>query len=131
MNKWLILAASCIIMANAQANQSLCGYKDTFHLSNETPPGIFIVNGYSDIDVILQLVGARTFVVQDGYSCRFGNAHVVVADIQGNWCNLDIQDGPYMNHPTVRASCGGMNYIGTNYEGLGSFSYSIGLAYPR
>ena len=127
MKKWLLVAASSVIMINAHAKASYCGYKDFFHLSDASHPAIYIVNGYSETDVILQLVGPRSFVIKDGFDCRAGYAHVTVAYDQNSWCVLDIKDGPYMNHPVVSASCNGMRYIGTTYDGIGSYSYSINL----
>ena len=128
MNKWILLAASSVFMLNAHANDKMyCDYKDYFHLSDQSHPGIYVVSGFSEQDVILQIVGPRSFIVRDSYFCRTGYAHVTVAYDQANWCVLDIKDGPYMNHPIVSASCNGMRYINTTYDGLGSYSYSINL----
>lgn len=127
MKKWMLLAASSLLMVNAQANQSWCGYKDFFRLSNETHPGIYIVNGYSDTEVFLQIVGPRSFVIKDTQQCRSGYAHVTVAYDAANYCVLDIKDGPMINHPTVNASCMGIRYLGTRYDGTGTYSYTIDL----
>lgn len=127
MNKLLLTVAGSMIMFNASAKESYCGYKDFFHLSDASHPGIYVVQGYSEPDVILQLVGPRSFVIKDGYDCRTGYAHVTVAYDANNWCVLDIKDGPYMNHPVVSASCNGIRYINTTYDGFGSYSYSINL----
>lgn len=131
MKKWLLVAASSMIALNAYAstetNAMFCGYKDYFHLSDASHPGIYVVSGYSESDVILTLVGPRSFTIRDGYDCNSGYAHVTVAYDVSNWCVLDIKDGPYMNHPTVSASCNGIKYLGTTYDGWGSYSYSINL----
>lgn len=127
MKKWLALAAGSMMAMNVSAQTTSCGYKDFFHLSDNAHPGIYVVNGYSESDVILQMVGPRSFVIRDGYDCRTGYAHVTVAYDQNNWCVLDIKDGPYMNHPVVSASCNGIRYIGTSYDGFGTYSYSINL----
>ena len=128
MNKWILLAASSVIMMNAHAKENMyCDYKDYFHLSDQSHPGIYVVSGFSEQDVILQIVGPRSFIVRDSYLCRSGYAHVTVAYDNAHWCVLDIKDGPYMNHPTISSSCNGMRYIDTNYDGLGSYSYSINL----
>lgn len=127
MKKWTVLAASSLLMANAYANESFCGYKDFFHLSDKTHPGIYVVSGYNDSDVVLQIVGPRSFVIRDGFDCRAGYAHVTVAYDNANWCVLDINDGPFMNHPVVSASCNGLRYINTTYDGFGSYSYSINI----
>lgn len=127
MKKWMLLAASSLMMVNAQANQSWCGYKDFFRLSDDTHPGIYIVSGYSDQDIILQMVGPRSFVIRDTEQCRSGFAHVTVAYDAANYCVLDIKDGPMTMHPTVNASCNGIRYLGTRYDGLGSYSYTIDL----
>ena len=121
-----LLVLSSLSMMNAHA-ESWCGYKDYFHLSNKANPGIYIVSGYNESDVFLELVGPRSFIIRDSFQCRNGYAHVTVANGSANWCVLDIQDGPYMNHPKVRASCNGMNYLGIEYDGIGSYSYSINL----
>ena len=92
-----------------------------------THPGIYIVSGYGEQDVVLQFVGPRSFVIRDAPQCRTGFAHVTVAYDNTNWCVLDIKDGPYMNHPTISASCSGIHYLGTDYDGLSSYSYTIHL----
>lgn len=127
MKKWMTLAAAGFIVVNAQASEMSCGYKDYFRLSDETHPGIYIVSGFSDQDLMLQIIGPRSFVIRDSYQCRSGYAHVTVAYDAANWCVLDIKDGPFMNHPTVNASCNGIRYINTEYDGFGSYSYSINL----
>ena len=127
MKKWVLLAVCCFFMANTWANESYCGYKDFFHLSDHTHPGIYIVSGYGEQDVVLQFVGPRSFVIRDAPQCRTGFAHVTVAYDNTNWCVLDIKDGPYMNHPTISASCSGIHYLGTDYDGLSSYSYTIHL----
>lgn len=127
MKKWMIVAAASFMAINAQANQSYCGYKDYFRLSDNSHPGIYIVSGFSDQDIILQIIGPRSFVIRDGYQCRSGYAHVTVAYDNANWCVLDIKDGPWINHPTVNASCNGIRYINTEYDGIGSYSYTINL----
>lgn len=127
MKKLLLLAAGSVMMMNAQAQELSCQYKDYFHLSDLTHPGIAIVGGYSESDVMLELVGPRSFIIRDGYYCRSGYAHVTVAYDANNWCVLDIKDGPYMNHPVVTASCNGMRYMNTKYDGIGSYSYTINL----
>lgn len=126
MNKGLLLALSSMIMINAHA-ESYCEYKDYFHLSDNAHPAVFIVSGYSEQDLILQFVGPRSFIIRDSYQCRSGYAHVTVAYDTSNWCVLNIKDGPLMNHPNVSASCNGINYLGTEYDGIGSYSYSINL----
>jgi hypothetical protein len=127
MKKWMILAASSFMAMNVQANESYCGYKDYFRLSDSSHPAIYIVSGFSDQDIILQIIGPRSFVIRDSEQCRSGYAHVTVAYDSANWCVLDIKDGPFMNHPSVNASCNGIRYINTEYDGFHSFSYTINL----
>lgn len=127
MKKWMLLAASSVMMINAHAHESWCGYKDFFRLSDETHPGIFIVSAFSDQDIYLQTVGPRSFVIRDSEQCRTGYAHVTVAYDTVNYCVLDIKDGPFLMHPVVQASCSGIRYLGTRYDGLGSYSYTIDL----
>lgn len=127
MNKWSMVAAGLMIITNTQANQSYCGYKDYFRLSDTSHPAIYIVSGYSDQDIILQMIGPRSFVIRDAEQCRSGYAHVTVAYNTANWCVLDIKDGPLMHHPKVNASCHGIRYLNTEYDGLGSYSYTINL----
>lgn len=127
MKKWILSAASSFFMINAHADQSFCGYKDYFRLSDKSHPAIYVVNGFSDSDVILQLIGPRSFAIRDSAQCRMGYAHVTVAYNNSNWCVLDIKDGPYNNHPTVNASCNGIRYLGTDHDGFTSHSYTINL----
>jgi hypothetical protein len=124
MNKVLLLALGSIVTMSAQA-ESFCGYKDYFHLSSRSHPNIYFATAYSDSDVILQIVGPRSFVIRDTYACRMGYAHVTVTYDLAHWCVLDIKDGPYMMHPTISASCSGMNYLGLTYDGFNTYSYSI------
>lgn len=111
-------------MINAHA-QSYCGYKDYFHISDRSHPAIFVTSGYSDSDILLDFIGPRSFTIRDGYQCRSGYAHVVIAADKDSWCTLDLRDGPYMNHPTVSASCNGLSFLGMDYDGIGSYSYTI------
>ena len=127
MKKWLAVILSSFFMVNAQADEALCGYKDYFHLSNQSHPAIYIVSGYSESDLYLEFVGPRSFIIRDAGLCRAGYAHVTVAYNDANWCVLDIKDGPYLNHPTVSASCNGIRYLGTDYDGFNSYSYTIRL----
>lgn len=123
----MLLVVSSVFAVNvAQANNELlCGYKDFFHLSDKAHPAIYIVSGFNEQDVNLQIVGPRSFVIRDTAQCRSGYAHVTVAYDAYNWCVLDVKDGPYMNHPTISASCNGMRYLGMSYDGMGSYSYTI------
>jgi hypothetical protein len=41
MKKWILLAANGFFITNAQADQSFCGYKDYFHLSDQAHPAIY------------------------------------------------------------------------------------------
>lgn len=125
MKKWLLMAIGSLVMMNAHA-ESWCGYKDFFHLSSQSHPDIHFVSGASDVDVILQFVGPRSFTINDGYRCQTGYAHVTVSD-GANWCTLDIKDGPWINTPSINASCNGMSYLGIRYDGINSYSYSINI----
>lgn len=116
-----------LFMVNAHAKTTFCGYKDFFHLSDQAHPGIYIVSGYSEQDLLMEFVGPRSFIIRDGYQCRSGYAHVTVAYDDYNWCVLDIQDGPYTNHPKISASCNGLRYLGIEYDGFNSYSYTINL----
>ena len=128
MKQWALITISSLMIANAQADNSFCGYKDYFHLSESSNASVSVISGYTDADVILQLVGPRSFVVRDSSNCQTGYAHVTIASDSAHWCILDIQDGPYINHPTVYGSCSGLQYISTEHDGLGSHSYSINVA---
>jgi hypothetical protein len=127
MKKWILLAAGSMVMMNAQADATWCGYKDYFHLSDKSHPGIYIVSSFAEEDLFLTMVGPRSFIIRDTPRCRSGYAHVTVAYDTANYCVLDIKDGPLMMNPSVRASCSGIRYLGTSYDGLGSYSYSINL----
>jgi hypothetical protein len=127
MKKGLVLALGSVLMFNAHAESYYCDYKDYFHLSAKSHPEIYVVSGYSDQDLILQFVGPRSFIIRGGLQCSNGYAHVTVAYDAAHWCVLDIKDGPYMNHPSISASCKDMGYLGIDYDGVGSYSYSINL----
>ena len=129
MIKWILLATTSLMMINtAHAdNKSWCGYKDSFRINSISHPDIYIVRGYSDLDVILQVTSPRTFVLRDAPQCKQGFVHLEIADGQNNWCIIDIKDGPWINHPPVNVSCGGMRYIATDYDGFNTYSYTINL----
>ncbi len=127
MKKWLALIAGSLFAINTQAHESFCGYKDYFRLSDNSHPAIYIVSGYSDQDILLQVIGPRSFVIRDSHACRVGYAHVTIAYDTANWCVLDIKDGPFMNHPTVNASCNGIRYISTEHDSFGGYSYTINV----
>lgn len=126
MKKWMVLAAS-LMMSNIHAEQSWCGYKDYFRIYSASHPGVVITRGYSDQDVILQILGPHSFEITDSYQCHAGYALVTVGDEQNNWCVLDIKDGPLINHPVVHASCNGLRYVSTQYDGFNTYSYTIYL----
>ncbi|TAL64647.1 MAG: hypothetical protein EPN84_03030 [Legionella sp.] len=127
MNKCLLIAAGSLLAMSAQAQQSWCGFKDYFRINDENHPNVFIVSGASDADIVLQSVGPKSFLLLDNGQCTSGFAHVTIGYDANHYCVLDIKDGPWMMHPSVKASCNGLNYIGTRYDGIGSFSYSIDL----
>jgi hypothetical protein len=127
MKKALVAVASCLFMLNAEAKIAFCGYKDYFHLSEMSSPSIYIVGGYSEVDLYLEFVGPRSFILRDGGYCEAGYAHITLAYDATHWCVLDIKDGPSMNHPTIRPACNGLRYLDTTYDGTGSYSYTIHL----
>lgn len=120
----LSLAAS-IFVVGSHAATYVCGYKDFFHLSDKTDPDIYVLSGYGDSDIYFDKIGPRSFVLRDSPSCLSGYAHVQIFYDAYRWCLLDIKDGPYMAHPKVSATCSGLKYLGTSYDGVGSYSYSI------
>lgn len=124
MNKGLLLALGSVMMFNVHA-ESWCGYKDYFHISNQSHPAISVMYGSSDSDIYLSFVGPRSFIIRDTSRCSSGYAHVTVGYDPTHWCVLDIKDGPFINHPQIHASCNGMKYVGTDYDGINSYSYTI------
>lgn len=125
--KKIIFAVICgLFLTNIYAEESLCGYKDYFHLVDDVHPSFSIVAGHTDGDVLFYIVSQRSFVVRDTWQCRSGYAHVRVATDNLNWCLLDIKDGPYMSHPVINATCNGdLNYRGTRYDGTNSYAYTL------
>ncbi|MGQ3887911.1 hypothetical protein ACQUW5_02620 [Legionella sp. CNM-1927-20] len=129
--KKIAIFLACGLSAAVYAQQPnaslLCGYKDYFRLSDATHPGIYIVEANTSPEIYMQVISPRSFELRDTPACRSGYAHITVAYDNYNWCILDIKDGPYMNHPVVKATCSGIRYIGTKYDGVGSYSYTIEL----
>lgn len=120
------LLLSVLLCGNALAKDTFwCGYKNYFHISSKSHPGIYISNASADGDVFLQVLSPRSFIIRDTPRCVDGYAHVTLFFNEKNWCVLDIKDGPYMNHPNIHASCYGIEYIGTEYDGWGTHSYTI------
>ena len=126
MKKWILLASSLLAM-NAEANQAFCGYKDYFRLSDQSHPAIYIVRGWTDSDLYMEIVGPRSFVIRDAAQCRTGYAHVTVSYDSATWCVLDIKDGPYKRNPRIYASCNGMRFVKLEHDSIGSHSYTIHL----
>jgi hypothetical protein len=131
MAKWIItLIVTCFLVINAQAKAAYCGYKDYFRLHDTQHRAIAILKGFSDSDVLLQMLGPHSFVIRDSYQCQSGYVHVTIADIyysSDNWCVLNIKDGPFLNHPVVTPLCQGIHYINTEYDGFNTYSYTINL----
>lgn len=129
MNKWMILAGCSIFMLNAHADvhNMYCNYKDRFHISDQSHPGIYVISGFSEQDLILEIIPPYDFIIRDSYFCRAGYAQVTVGYDSDHWCVLNIKDGPYINHPIINSKCIGIRYIDTTYDGIGSYSYSINL----
>jgi hypothetical protein len=125
--KKIMAFALYFLVLQVEAHPTFCGYKDYFRLSDQSHPAIYIVSGYSEEDLVLQFVGPRSFILRDGHQCRAGYAHVTVAYDDENWCVLDIKDGPHLTHPKVNASCNGIRYLGTEYGGFNSYTYTINL----
>lgn len=120
------LMLSVLLCGSAMAeNPSWCGYKDYFHIDSKTHPGVYISNASTDGDVFMQIISPRSFVIRDTPNCHKGYAHVTLMYDENNWCVLDIKDGPYINHPDIHASCHGLMYDGTRYDGWGTHSYTI------
>lgn len=120
------LIVSALLSTSALADNTFwCGYKDYFHISSQAHPGIYISNVAVDGEVYMQVLSPRSFILRDSPKCVTGYAHVTLLFNDKNWCVLDIKDGPYMNHPTIHASCHGIEYLGTEYDGWGSHSYTI------
>lgn len=113
----------CCVAVSAAADQKFCGYSDFFHFSDSTHPTIYIVTANSNQDIFLRVIGPRSFELRDTEQCQTGYAHVTISDNAYNWCVLDLKDGPFLNHPSVSASCSGIIYRGLSYDG--SHSYTL------
>lgn len=121
-----LLFLSYLFSASIWASPAFyCGYKDYFHISSKSHPGIYITNASSDGDVLLQTLGPRSFLIRDTPRCVSGFSHVTLVLDNENWCVLDIKDGPWMWNPTIHASCHGLIYGGTTYDGYRTRSYTI------
>ncbi|MGQ3892491.1 hypothetical protein [Legionella sp. CNM-4043-24] len=129
MKKALLLSLGLGLSVSAQAEEFYCGYRDYFHLSNNTPASIFVINAYSNADMYVQVVGPRGFELRDTPRCVSGYAQVTVAVDAAHYCVLEIKDGPYMSSPTVSASCNQLTYKGIRYDGFNTYSYSLSFDY--
>ena len=128
MKKITISLLGLAMSSIAAAEPSIgCNYRDYFRLSDNTHPGVYIVRASTTPELFLGVIGPRSFEIRDTPLCKLGYAHVTVAYDENNWCVLDIKDGPYMLHPSVKASCQGMIYKNTTYDGFNSYSYTINL----
>lgn len=127
MKKILALLAGCCIAMSAQADKKLCGYTDFFHFNDSARPLLFISSSNTNGNIYLHPIGARSFELKDTEQCRSGRANIVITDYANpNYgCMVDIEDGPFMNHPTVSASCNGVVFSGISYDGFNSYSYTL------
>lgn len=127
MKKMVFLLLAILSVTNVQAEKGWCGYRDYFHLEDEGHPGVHISWMTVTQEVAAQQLGPRSFEIRDTMQCTSGYVHVMVAYSDYNWCALRIKDGPYMMHPSVNATCSGMNFRGVEYDGFHSYSYTIKL----
>lgn len=126
MLKKIIGFICCLVIVQAHATEKLCGYRDYFHLSDFTHPGIYIVSAASNADLYMTVIGPRSFELRDTEQCRSGFAHVTVAYDAFNWCVLDLKDGPFLRHPQITSvSCNGLIYKGMRYDGFNTYSYTL------
>lgn len=128
MKKILMLSLGLGLAFSAQAETFFCGYRDYFHLSNNTPANVFVTFVQSDSNVYSMLVGPRGFELRDTPRCNSGYAQVSVAMDNAHYCILQIKDGPYLSTPLVSAACNDLTYRGMQYDGFNSYSYSLSFS---
>ena len=128
MKKFLMLSLGLCLAASAQAEEFYCGYRDYFHLSNNTPPSVFVYSASGNSNVYVQMVGPRGFELYDTPRCTSGFAQVTIGTDIDHYCVLDIKDGPFMSSPNVSAVCNRLTYKGIRYDGFNTYSYSLSFA---
>lgn len=125
MKKNLLLVLVGLFAFNAQANQTYCGYTDTFHISETANSHIHIKKGSSDGSIVFNLIDKRTFELKDAENCKAGHVQIKVKGKNDGYCVISIFDGPYMVHPTAHPICKGLNFTGLTYDGYKSYSYTL------
>jgi hypothetical protein len=125
MKKKLLILLSGLFALNAQANQTYCGYTDTFHISDTANSHIHIKKGSSDGSIEFKLIDKRTFELKDADQCKAGHVQIKIKGKDKSYCVISIFDGPYMVHPTAHPICKGLNFTGITYDGYKSYSYTL------
>ncbi|MCC5792389.1 MAG: hypothetical protein JJT82_07270 [Legionellaceae bacterium] len=127
--RYITLLFCSVLLGNAFTSNSFwCDYKDYFHISSASHPGIFISSATFDDDLYMQVISPRSFILRDTPRCISGYAHVTLMLDINSWCVLDIKDGPWVNTPQIHASCHGLEYQGLTYDGMGTHSYTIRIS---
>ena len=99
--------------------------KDYFSVSSTTYPALLIASSADSEDIHVQVLDTKNFILQGTTKCRSGHAVIKVQTHADNWCLLDIKDGPFNFYPRISASCNGLRYLNTTYEGRKTHAYTI------
>ncbi len=128
------LAVCALTMNVADAKTMICGYVDHMHMASNSPAKPVIQgNITSDGDTTGVQTGVDSFDIHDNQTpgvCNMssqGTVHVTYYASQSDYCVLNFLDGASNDNPqSIDPKCyGKLHYLGANYDGLWSYSYSM------
>lgn len=129
----IVALSSAFLCVGAMAAPQVCGYTDHIHLSNNAKlakpkiQGSLQSSGY----VLGVQTGPSKFDIHDhqpNNECvvdSTGTVTVRYALNSNSYCDLTFTDGPYLENPSVDYNCHNLTYLGMNYDGFGTYSYSL------
>ena len=116
----------------AQAEDTICMYRDFFHPSFDTPPAVRLLSLSGDINVQVAQQNDYSFKVTDTNDCPLNGGYVKVryGTDEKHFCDLNIHDSALLWDPDITAHCTGLFYNGSTYDGKPTYSYSLHFSQP-
>jgi len=127
--KVLATVAALLTMSSTSlfAKTNFCHYSDYFHLGEDSPAGIHLLNFATDDNIVFKPFSETSFYLNDVSSCpREGGTATVRYGDETHFCTLAIHDGAYEMHPKVVAvECDGLSYSDLTYDGVLTYKYTL------
>ena len=128
--KVLTVVATLLTISSASifAKANICHYSDFFHLGEDTPAGVHLLDLSTDDNIIARKISDTSFYLDDAPSCpRAGGSAIIQYGFDNNHaCTLVIHDGAFERNPTVSAvECKGLSYSDLTYDGVLTYKYTL------